>query len=176
MWPAIRLAVGRATHASGALPVSSASSRVALNRAAALRYRPAHATRSFVATAGRPTPAAVRTTGRTAAGRPKPARKTATKKAKPKAKAKAKPKPKKRVRKVLTPEEKKAVEVRSLKATALLKEPPKLPDRTWLVYVVQQTKGNKVGAGNLTGSMAAIAQSFRTLAASDIQVRRPLSR
>ncbi len=54
--------------------------------------------------------------------------------------------PKKRVRKVLTPEEKRQVEIRELKKAALLKQPPKLPDRTWTVYVAQNVKGTKPGA------------------------------
>jgi len=180
MWPALRLAVARAARPSRALPVGSASSRVVVHRAAAVvRYRSANPARGFAVTAGRSEPLADARAIR--AGRPKAGRKTATKKAQPKTKTKAKakskpkPKPKKRVRKVLTPEEKKTAEVRALKAAALLKEPPRLPDRTWLVYVVQHTKGNKLSTGGLTDSMAAISQSFKALTTSDLQVRVALT-
>jgi myosin heavy subunit len=94
--------------------------------------------------------------------------KKAAKAKKPKVK-KAAPK-KKRVKKVLTPEEKIKLEIRELKKKALLNEPKKLPDRSWMVYVSQHLKNNRVS--DVTSAMKDLSASYKDLAASELEVCR----
>src|SRR3569833_2413612 len=117
MRSAIRLVTTRAAQAGGALSVKGlgrATSRVIATRTTPTGYRWNNQIRRFAAArAG----TAMRATAKTTTKRKAPA---AKKKAK---QAAAKPKPKKRMRKVLTPEEKRASGGRNLKKIALLSEP-----------------------------------------------------
>ncbi len=121
-------------------------------------------TRGFAVTAATWTPAA--------AGTKKPAtkKKTAVKK-KPAAKKKAKKvvAKKKAPRKVKTPEEKKKLEIRALKKTALFSEPAKLADRPWIVFVTENTKGTKP-EGGLSKVMPELSQAFKALSPFEQQV------
>lgn len=91
---------------------------------------------------------------------------------KPAAKKEAAPKKKKK--KVLTPEEKEKADIRDLKKQALLKEPSKLPDSPWLVYVSQELKGAAVG-NDFANATRAVSEKFKALSVGEHEVRlRPL--
>jgi hypothetical protein len=114
------------------------------------------------------------------------AKKAATKlKAKPK-KKKVAAKPKTRVKKVLTEaqkakraEVKAKVELKALKATALLSPPKELPSTAWAVLVSEQMKEKKEQSGQsfpgLSKSMAEIATKYKNLDPSDREVRMIIS-
>lgn len=106
------------------------------------------------------------TTKKAAAG------KTAAK-AKPKKavkKAATKPKPKK---KELTPEEKARAEKRVLRENSLAaSQPTKLPYSKWLVYCSAEARSRATGK-NLGATVKAIAEEFKKLPPSEVQVRFP---
>ncbi|PSR76886.1 hypothetical protein BD289DRAFT_446233 [Coniella lustricola] len=117
---------------------------------------------------------AARKTAATAASKTK---KTTSKAKKPVAKA-AKPKkaaPKKVVkRKVVDPEKKKEKELlelrRELKRNALIhKEPLRLPNSPWSVYINRLTKGSNIPTGSFGGLMKEASATFKTLDATELR-------
>ncbi|GKT54994.1 HMG box protein [Colletotrichum tofieldiae] len=90
---------------------------------------------------------------------------------KPKAKKKAvvkKPAPKKRVKKVLTPEEKQKLDVREWKKLALLPDPKQLPASAWLVHATES--GKQAGSlTDLTNRTKESAESFKKLSSYELQ-------
>ncbi|OAA66729.1 high mobility group, hmg1/hMg2 protein [Niveomyces insectorum RCEF 264] len=99
-----------------------------------------------------------------AAGAPKKKKKSTKKAAAKKATAK-----KRAARKAQTPEEKKKVQVSKLKKTALLKEPSKLPEHPWILFVAEQTKGTKTEGSTITTIMADLSRSFKSLSQLELQ-------
>ncbi len=165
MWSALRQIAAttvKASRAGAAHRLGSSTSRVSLNRTTPVGYLFSNQVRSFTATRGRSTKQAGAKTG--TATRKRATKKNTLRNVPPKAA------PKKRVRKVLTPEEKRQVEIRELKKAALLKQPPKLPDRTWTVYVAQNVKGTKPGAEGLPATVTLLSQSYKSLSDSEVQV------
>lgn len=91
---------------------------------------------------------------------------------KPKKKKKAvKAAPKKRVRKVLSPEAKRAAEIRELKKIALLDPPKSLPARSWMVFISQYYKDYQGGQGGIREIVPQIAEAYKELSASEMEVR-----
>jgi type IV secretory pathway VirB10-like protein len=88
-------------------------------------------------------------------------------KAKPKAKA-AEEKPKK-PKKVVDPEKLKRLEIRELKKWTLKDKPAQLPATTWLLYMFEQ-RGNHLGAGGILQQAKEMAEKFRQLDTSEIDV------
>lgn len=87
-------------------------------------------------------------------------------KAKRKAKAAAeKPKPKK----VVDPEKLKRLEIRELKKWALKDKPAQLPSSKWLLYMFEQ-RGNHLGAGGIVEQAKEMAEKFRQLSTSEMDV------
>lgn len=178
MWSVVRSTAARQLRVSRAVKQTNSNSFIIPSA-----YRLAISRRNFTETSGELAPKSAATAAKpkakatkTLATAKNPAEKkskaattkSVAKAKKPKAKKKkaVKAAPKKRVRKVLTPEEKRKAEVRELKKTALLKEPKKLPDRTWLVYISQHLKGEK----NVTEAMKQFAEAYKSLSASEIEV------
>ena len=163
MFTSVRPVAAKAWRAASSLPATSLghlSSRVTLAR------------RQFIVVSGRSSVLSSR--GFATKGRPTKkagAKKTTAKKAAPKKKKKAvaKPKPKK-VRKVVTPEEKKRLEARELKKIALFTEPTRLPENAWMVHTVQGLKGQKVGTEGLGNTMRGLSETFKALSASQLEV------
>ncbi|KAI2784785.1 hypothetical protein F4815DRAFT_454212 [Daldinia loculata] len=93
--------------------------------------------------------------------------KTTKKKAAPKSKAKGKGARKQK--KPLSPAKKAILERRQLKKTALFNEPKLLADSPWTVYVAEQTKDKVTSAEDLRDRMLGLAQSYRSLPASEHQ-------
>lgn len=176
MWSLVRSTAARQLRVGRA-----ATSRVANSFAIPTAYRVVIARRNFTETSGELAPKsdAKETkpkTRRTSTEKPAAKKskagthKKTAKAKKPKAKKAVKAAPKKkRVKKVLTPEEKVKLEIRELKKKALLNEPKKLPDRSWLVYVSQHLKNNNVS--DVTSAVKDLAASYKDLAASEIEVR-----
>ncbi|EOO02076.1 putative hmg box protein [Phaeoacremonium minimum UCRPA7] len=162
MFTSVRPVAAKAWRAASSLPATSLghlSSRVTLAR------------RQFIVVSGRSSVLSSR--GFATKGRPTKkagAKKTTAKKAAPKKKKKAvaKPKPKK-VRKVVTPEEKKRLEARELKKIALFTEPTRLPENAWMVHTVQGLKGQKVGTEGLGNTMRGLSETFKALSASQLE-------
>jgi hypothetical protein len=88
-------------------------------------------------------------------------------KSKPKAKA-AEEKPKK-PKKVVDPEKLKRLEIRELKKWTLKDKPAQLPATTWLLYMFEQ-RGNHLGAGGILQQAKEMAEKFRQLDTSEIDV------
>ena len=87
-------------------------------------------------------------------------------KANPKAKAAAeKPKPKK----VVDPEKLKRLEIRELKKWVLKDKPAQLPSSKWLLYMFEQ-RGNHLGAGGIVEQAKEMAEKFRQLSTSEMDV------
>lgn len=122
----------------------------------AVRARPFSATPRAAEAAAKGTKKKALAKGKKAA----PKKKTAVKKAAPKKK-----------KKVLTPEEKLKAEVRELKKKALLKEPAKVPETSWQVYIVQELKGVSAGDG-LASLTKAAGERFRALSSGELEVRQ----
>ncbi|RKU42134.1 hypothetical protein DL546_004587 [Coniochaeta pulveracea] len=174
MWSLVRSTAARQLRVGRA-----ATSRVANSFAIPTAYRVVIARRNFTETSGELAPKsdAKETkpkTRRTSTEKPAAKKskagthKKTAKAKKPKAKKAVKAAPKKkRVKKVLTPEEKVKLEIRELKKKALLNEPKKLPDRSWLVYVSQHLKNNNVS--DVTSAVKDLAASYKDLAASEIE-------
>ncbi|KAK3934791.1 hypothetical protein QBC46DRAFT_70097 [Diplogelasinospora grovesii] len=74
-----------------------------------------------------------------------------------------------RPKRVLTEEEKRKLEIRKLKQVAMLKEPARLPERPWIVYVADQTKGRGVGREQFGDTIKGLAEEFRALSESELQ-------
>ncbi|CAK7222882.1 hypothetical protein SCUCBS95973_004987 [Sporothrix curviconia] len=75
-------------------------------------------------------------------------------------------------KKALTPEEKTKLQVRELKKVALLKEPAKLPEHPWILFIAENTKGTKTGDGvkaNLGKIMPELSQAFKALSPLELQ-------
>ncbi|CAK7239753.1 MAG: hypothetical protein STHCBS139747_001188 [Sporothrix thermara] len=75
-------------------------------------------------------------------------------------------------KKAMTPEEKTKLQVRELKKVALLKEPAKLPEHPWILFIAENTKGTKTGDGvkaNLGKIMPELSQSFKALSPLELQ-------
>lgn len=172
MWSTIRIAAARQLRVGGALSVSRLASRVATKQssfAIPSRYRFQLGRRGFADVAGQPAKAI--TTKKAAAKKPaKGAKKVASKKAAPKKTVAKKAAPKKRVRKVLSEEDAKKQKVRELKRVALLKEPVRLPDKSWLVYVSQHTKGTHTEGEALGDRAKQLSESYKNLPASEVEV------
>jgi hypothetical protein len=164
MWSVIRPAAAAALRASSAARVTTSRvTSLARARAVAIpRSRLQLPIRAF-ATRGRPAGTKKPAAAKKAAGAKK--RKAVTKK-----KA-AKPKAAKKPRKALTPEELAKREVRVLKLTALLKEPGKLPDRSWLVYTTQQLKGANFTSESLGSAVRGVAEEYKGLSPGEKEVR-----
>lgn len=168
MWSAIRHATTaslRVTRAVTGNKLAGASSRVHLKQpvftVAGLRRPIGRRTFFTVTEAAAPKkPAARRSTRQSPAKR---------KTKKPAAKAKAAA-PKGRPRKPLTAEEKAKREIRELKKVALLKEPARLPDTSWVLFASQHLKGEKRGI-DLASTMKSLSASFKALSASELEVR-----
>jgi hypothetical protein len=182
MWAVFRHATAAALRGGRAFavnrPAGGVHARVPIEqlRAAALaRAGGQTGVRTFVLTS-RPLAAAKTTRARSPATRTATKRKPASSRArKTKAKTAASKKkkpaaPRGRPRKVLTPEEAAKVEVRDLKKVALLKEPARLADRTWMVYASQHLKGIK-GQADLGVEMKRLSASYKTLSSSELEVR-----
>lgn len=108
------------------------------------------------------------TTKKAVAG--KTAAKAKPKKAVKKAAAKPKPKPKPK-KKELTPDEKASVEKRLLKKDSLAaSQPTKLPYTSWMVYCSTESRGRPAGK-DLGATVKAIAEEFKKLPPSEVQVR-----
>lgn len=76
-----------------------------------------------------------------------------------------------RRRKPLTPEKEAILEKRELKKTALLSEPKSLPVIPWTVFVKEETNHKDVpDAIGLRGRMGQLAQDYKNLPASELQV------
>ncbi|KIN01965.1 hypothetical protein OIDMADRAFT_196730 [Oidiodendron maius Zn] len=101
---------------------------------------------------------------------PKPRSKTSTKKKaskKPK-KVTAKPKAKSRPKKVLTPEEKKKLRIKELKAVAL--STPKLkPSTAWTVLVGEEVSESAAGGKSLASSTTDAAAKYKSLSPSEVE-------
>jgi hypothetical protein len=169
MWSIARLVVARQLRASGAVyskNAGSLASRVAGRQASFTipsGYRFHILARGFAESRGRQAKAAEASSTKTAT------RKKAKKPAKkPKAKKAA---PKKPAKKVLSDEEKLKLKIRELKKVALLGEPKKLPDRPWLVYLSQHTKGTKA-EGSLGSLAKQVSESFKAISAAELEVRK----
>ncbi|KAK1769779.1 hypothetical protein QBC33DRAFT_531956 [Phialemonium atrogriseum] len=171
MWSTIRIAAARQLRVGGALSVSRLASRVATKQssfAIPSRYRFQLGRRGFADVAGQPAKAT--TTKKAAAKKPaKGAKKVASKKAASKKTAAKKAAPKKRVRKVLSEEDAKKQKVRELKRVALLKEPVRLPDKSWLVYVSQHTKGTHTEGEALGDRAKQLSESYKQLPSSEVE-------
>jgi hypothetical protein len=177
MWSIVRSTAARQLRVGRA-----ATSRVANSFTIPTAYRVVVSRRNFTETSGELAPksdaAEAKPKTRRASTAKKPAvkkskagttKKAAVKAKKPKAKKAVKAAPKKkRVKKVLTPEEKVKLEIRELKKKALLDEPKKLPDRSWLVYVSQHLKNHSVS--DVTSAIKDLSASYKDLAASEIEV------
>ncbi|CAK7198293.1 hypothetical protein SEUCBS139899_000953 [Sporothrix eucalyptigena] len=75
-------------------------------------------------------------------------------------------------KKALTPEEKTKLQVRELKKVALLKEPAKLPEHPWILFIAENTKGTKTGDGvkaNLGKIMPELSAAFKALSPLELQ-------
>ncbi|TPX14252.1 uncharacterized protein E0L32_000646 [Thyridium curvatum] len=163
MWTAIGPAAATAArHASRALPLARLVVRPkTVIVAARPALRVSHQHHRGLATAGAPKK-------KTTAAKKKPAKKPAAKKPKKKVAAKKK-KPAARPRKVLTPEEKVKLQIREARKAALLKQPARLPDNVWTVYVSQSTKGSKVGNEGIGATSAALSRSFKDISSLERQ-------
>ncbi|CAK7265387.1 hypothetical protein SEPCBS57363_001556 [Sporothrix epigloea] len=74
--------------------------------------------------------------------------------------------------KAMTPEEKTKLRVRELKKAALLKEPAKLPEHPWILFIAEKTKGVKTADGaraNLGKIMPELSQEFKALSPQEVQ-------
>lgn len=107
------------------------------------------------------------------------AKKAAATKAKAKPKLKAKPKPKpvkkavKKVPKPVNPEVQAVKERRLLKRIALFSEPKRNPDSAWRAFVADSLQGDKGGEfGHVTKKMQGVADAFKNISASELQVSR----
>ncbi|EFX02514.1 high mobility group, hmg1/hMg2 protein [Grosmannia clavigera kw1407] len=98
----------------------------------------------------------------------KPAKKTTAAKKKVAAKKPAEKKP----RKVKTDEEKKQLKVRELKKLALLDEPTRLPERSWVMYVSERIKGQKLNGDkhSMVSTMPSLSKDYKDL--SEIELQR----
>lgn len=121
-----------------------------------------------------------------AKGRAVAAKKPAAKKAAPKKKAVAKKaapkkKPVGRRKKVLTPEQKKALQIRELRRVALFtpgaaREPSPRPIQTWKIFLAKDTeglKGNTDTKATLTAWIKERSAKFRALSPTEVEVRAP---
>lgn len=179
MWSSIGRATARQVRVGGGLSIRTAR-RIAAQlapRAAPIVPSGIRITAVFArgfAEAGRPKKTATSTTSKTK----KPSadktgeKKTATKKAGTKKAAKAKrpaAKKAKKVKKVLTDEQKTNRRIRELKKTALLREEPtSLPSTSWMVFVTEQLKE---GSETIATAMPRISIAYKSLSDSEMQVR-----
>jgi hypothetical protein len=191
MWSSVKATAARQLRVSRAVKVNtglSVGSRVANGPASFVipsSYRLVLSSRHFSETTGQ---LAEKTAAKTTAAKPrakktttaakKPAAKkattkraTATKRKAVKAKKPAAKKaaPKKRVKKVLTPEEKRKLEIRELKKIALLSEPKRLPDTAWMVYM-QQGLGGLSSVAEVSNAVKGLGESYASLSSLEKQV------
>jgi hypothetical protein len=130
------------------------------------------------AVAKKPAPKKRAVPAKKAAPAKKPARKPAAKKPaakKPAAKkAVAKPKPKpRRVKKVLTPEEKEKVKIRELRVKALKEPVSQIPVSAYNAYVAEKASGKN--GGEPQGRIADAARAFKSLTPAEHEVSQALT-
>lgn len=148
---------------------------------------PALPIRSFTASAWSPSPATsdkkpakkttttTTTTKKAAATTTKPRSKPKSSATEAKTKTKAKPKPKaavekpKKPKKEVDPEKLKKLEIRDIKKWALKVKLTTLPASSWLLYTFEH-RASHLGAGGLTQQATAMAEKFRQLDESEVQV------
>lgn len=146
---------------------------------------PALPIRSFTASAWSPSPVAsdkkpakkttTTTTKKAAATATKPKSKPKSSATETKTKPKAKPKPKaavekpKKPKKEVDPEKLKKLEIRDIKKWALKEKLTTLPASSWLLYTFEH-RASHLGAGGLTQQATAMAEKFRQLDESEVQV------
>jgi hypothetical protein len=164
-----RVSVTRLLARNASTSTATKIGRFAVRGSAPLRYASAIVSRrGFLTTRMLRSPVAAKkkkTVKKPTAKKAAPKKKETTK-----AKAKAAPK-KKKAKKELTPEEKAKLDVRKLKAKALLSEPARLPEKPWLLYVAQNLKNTKLsGEGALGQKAAELSQSFKALSSLEVQV------
>lgn len=138
-------------------------------RFAARGYATATATKKATSTAKKP--AATKT--RTAAGKSAAAKKKPAAKRKPKAKAKkAVPKkPVKKAKREISPERKAALLKTELRKKSLLnKEPKQAASSQWMVYLVDNIKGNTTLKSDFGPKVKELSAQFKNLSASEKQV------
>ncbi|KAI0842072.1 hypothetical protein F5Y06DRAFT_258931 [Hypoxylon sp. FL0890] len=175
--------IGRAaTRRLISAPAPTSSYRIVVSRLAAVTLGPNRdfvrsltqgtkksSTATTTKSATKPTATKGRTKTSTKATASKPKSK-AKAKAKSKSKTKsAKSKPALRKKKVLTPEQKAALERKILRETALFTEPKPLPDNAWRVFVAEQTTNKPNNPLELGTRMSQLSQQMKGLPASEQQ-------
>jgi hypothetical protein len=130
---------------------------------------------SSSSTASDKKPAKKTTTTKKAAGTTTTKSKSKATDTKSKDKAKAKPKAKtaegkpKKPKKAVDPEKLKKLEIKEVKKWALKDKLPQLPSSSWILYTFEN-RGNHLGAGGITQQTSAMAEKFRQLSQSELDV------